>query len=200
LVLETLIVGIEVNSRMYSRTKKTISTSRFSLIITLVFCFPIYLGNVAAAENVELSLKYLEGSQQIEISLTNNGDTVVIVSNDLGLNVSNNFGLNEINLNFTDETGGKYFSENELRSAPSGDTVKLMPGFFIGRSISLASLVPIYKLSPGAYRVTAIYCLYARACRENAGNRFSNKLISNEIKVTIPNGFGDVSIIGVRNK
>lgn len=161
------------------------------LLLLLLSCCSCSYGN-----ELVLHVSFDDGEKKVIVTLLNREKHKILISADLGLNVSNAAGLNELNLIFTDVEGKRYYSKNEIRSSPSGETYLLKPGHFIGRTFSLGSLVPYYRLSPGLYRLKAAYCIYD--CSRMVEGVYDGSVTSNEIEVEIPEGFGDQTVMGVR--
>ena len=160
-------------------------------------CALISVSMVSHGGSLDLNIKTVEKSEALELTLFNSGLEDVLVSADLGVNVSLS-GLREINFVITDLSGKQYYSRNEVRAAPSGETILLRSGYFLGRRISIASLVPIYGLIPGRYKLYAIYC--QSGCDSEIEGIFQEATRSNEIVVELPEGLGDPEVIGVRYK
>lgn len=161
-------------------------------------CIFFAISVASNAGELSLRIQASDESNIIELALINESQNNLLISSELGLNVSR-FGLRELNLVFTDMQGENYYSKNEIRAAPSGNTFLLKSGHFFGREISLASLVPYYKLSPGRYRLKAVYCKM-NICRNIAEGVYSEEVWSNEIIVNVPENFGDQEVKGFRHK
>lgn len=126
----------------------------------------------------------------------NDGPESILVSSDLGLNVSK-YGLRELNFVFTDDQGREYFSKNEVRAASSGNAILLEAGHFFGRRIELAGLVPMFRLNPGDYKLRAVYCKQ-KSCSNINNDIYTKEILSKEIEISIPTNFGVGTIPGIR--
>ena len=157
----------------------------------------IFFTSLCYSSELKLKLDLIDESKLISITLLNNSPHDLLISTGLGLNLTNRAGLLELNLVFSDENGIEYHSNHELRAAPSGETFTLEKGHFYGRTISLTSLVPIFKLKPQKYFLQAVYC-YQKKCHRIGKGVYSNETWSNKLVIEVPVGFGDKKVIGVR--